>query len=50
MKQEVDQEGANMLGVRKPSLDMPPPPTPAEERKDLKLKILKRDLKVKVIY
>ena len=33
-----------MLGVRRP------PATPAEEMKDLKLKILKRDLKVVVIY
>ena len=33
-----------MLGVRRP------PATPAEETKDLKLKILKRDLKVVVIY
>ena len=43
----MDQEGANMMGVRKPSLEMPPP-RPGEETKELKLKKLKRDMKVKV--
>ena len=36
-----------MMGVRKPSLEMPPP-RPGEETKELKLKKLKRDMKVKV--
>ena len=35
-----------MLGARKASLEMPTPPTPAEETKDLKLKILRRDMTV----
>ena len=45
-QQDLEQDGGNMMGVRKPSLEIPSPPTPGEEVKQSKLSILKRDIKV----